>query len=166
MELASYYERILKVNDDLKKKYEILKELSRTKNKHNKWKENLLFVEFIEKLDSYEMLSEMDSELISEKLSYSVCISEGGHVIWDKLKCNNLVIKYEKISGCIDVSKQYYVLWNNLDLPIIKSRLKSIINYVEDLEAVDFDYLLISEDFDIIMEAKKNGYVRIGFINI
>ena len=62
----------------------------------------------------------------------------------------------------MDVSQYYYIIWHDYELPAIKCRLQSIINNADDVEAVSFSYLMISDDYKVVLESKKFGFVNIA----
>ena len=49
-------------------------------------------------------------------------------------------------------------------LHVIKCKLQSIINNADDIESVAFSYLIISENFKVIMESEKFGSLNLCII--
>lgn len=47
----------------------------------------------------------------------------------------------------LDADKKYYIIWDNAGLPILKCSGKYLLQYPDDVFAVDFDTYILSEDF-------------------
>lgn len=87
-----------------------------------------------------------------------------GRINWDK------VIKKERINNIVDIKEkilnnsiEVYVIWDKVDLTIIKSDLISVLNVIYDVIAVSFDTLLFSVDEEYVIEFFNDGEIMIGF---
>ena len=145
-----------------KKRNEYLKKKKQEEIKKNKWRNNVLFMECIRKIGEANIISDGYCKSLLERLTNIISINSAGHVDWHEAKCDKSVVEYNQLSDYVDVSKQYYIIWDDYDLPVIKCRLQYIIDNFEDIEAVTFSCLVISEDFKVILESKKFGYINIG----
>lgn len=148
------------MNKETKRRYEYLKKKHQEQLKLNKWQHNALFMEIVNKISEISIISDNESKLLIERLSSFFSFYSSGHINWNESKCKKKKVSYVELSDYVDISKDYYVIWDNYDLPAVKCKLQSIINNVDDVEAVAFGYLIISEDFKVIMESEKFGFVN------
>lgn len=153
---------VILLDDKNQKRYEYLKKKKNEEIEQNKWRNNELFMDFIQKIDDVNVISDGYCKLLLERLTNIVSINSAGHIDWYEAKCDKGVVEYDQLGDYVDVSKQYFIIWDDYDLPVIKCRLQSIIDNVDDIEAVTFSYLVISEDFKVILESKKFGFINIG----
>lgn len=152
------------MNDDAKKRYEYLKKKQQEQIKLNKWQHNNLFMEFVQKINEITIISDDECKQLIERLSGSVSFFASGHINWKDSKYKKNKVSYLELSDYTDISKEYYVIWDDYDLPVVKCKLQSIINNVDDVEAVAFSYLILSEDFKVIMESEKYGFLNMCII--
>ena len=152
------------MNEAQKKKYELLKETNLNKLKNNAWRENVLFCEFIEKLSYVEFISEEESNLLIKQLSEEIPISDAGHIEWSKSQYGSRHIDYSELHKYVNPSWDFYVIWDNAKLPVIKCKLEFIIENVDDIEAVSFSFFMVSEDRTVIIESEKFGHINLCII--
>lgn len=152
------------MNEKNQRKYEELKKKQQEHMKIKKWQSNSLFMECIQKIDKIDIIPETQCELLLNRVEDIIPITLAGHVDWNKMKHERETISYRQIENYLETHENYYVIWNNCDLPIIKCDLQSIIEHFVDFETVDFSYLAISEDLNVILEAVKFGYVNMGIL--
>ena len=156
---------ITKMDEKMKIKYEQLKKNNAKKNKELVWEKNALFTECMHSIREAQIIPEDSCNEILETLNKILHFSAAGHIAWEETKLKYFVVTYDELHKYIDIYKKYYIIWDNYDLPAIMCGLQSIIKNVEDIEAVAFNYLIISEDYKIIMESKKFGYVNIAILS-
>ena len=152
------------MNEDAKKRYEYLKRKQKEQIKLYKWQHNNLFMEFVKKIDEIQIISDDECELLIDKLSGSILFYSSGRINWNDSKWKKNKVSYLELGNYVDSSKDYYVIWDNYDLPVIKCKLQSIINNADDIESVAFSYLIISENFKVIMESEKFGTLNLCII--
>ena len=152
------------MNEDTKKRYELLKKKQQEQMKSSKWQHNNLFMECVQKLNEVEMISDEQCKLIIGKISAMISLYSSGHINWSDTKYKKNRIAYSQLGNYVDTLKDYYIIWDNYDLPAIKCKLQYIINNSDDVEAVSFSYLIISENFNVIMESEKFGYLNVCII--
>ena len=153
------------MNEDAKKRYEYLKKKQHEQIKLNKWRHNKLFMEFVKKIKEIEIISDDECKPLIDKFSDSISFYSSGHIDWNDSKWKKNKVSYLELGNYVDSSKDYYVIWDNYDLPIVKCKLQSIINNADDIEAVAFSYFIISEDFKVLMESEKFGFLNLCIID-
>ncbi|MBP3801656.1 MAG: hypothetical protein J6I85_06530 [Clostridia bacterium] len=147
-----------------KERYEYLKRINQEKIKENKWKNNVLFMEFIQSIKEFNIIFENQSKEILDNVYNRFNLYDSGHVIWNNFKGKQEIVSYSDLTKYINVDNNYYIIWDNNDIPMIKCTLKSVIDNVDDTEAVSINFLIVSEDYNIILESKKTGYVHMGIL--
>lgn len=152
------------MNEDAKKRYEYLKRKQKEQIKLYKWQHNNLFMEFVKKIDEIQIISDDECELLIDKFSGSILFYSSGRINWNDSKWKKNKVSYLELGNYVDLSKDYYVIWDNYDLPVIKCKLQSIINNADDIESVAFSYLIISENYKVIMESEKFGFLNLCII--
>lgn len=60
--------------------------------------------------------------------------------------------------------REYYVVWSDCTIPIIKCNIIEILNNIDDVLAVSFDTWLISIDMKQIIEFYHEGDITLGNI--
>ncbi len=146
-----------------KEKYENLKRKNQLRIEQNRWKTNVLFLEFLESLKEYELLSFDSTRIIYDKLLNAVPISVAGHI--EQEKVNGMIeLSYEQLGDYIDLNEDYYVIWDNSELPAVKCKLFHVVENIDSIEAVAMNFFIISETTNVIMESVKFGKVHL-FLN-
>ena len=56
-------------------------------------------------------------------------------------------------------------MWDNANLPCLKSELKNIIKSIDDVTAVSFDTWVVSSDYNIIIEFYHEGEITLGVLS-
>lgn len=138
-----------------KARYEYLKKINQEKIKEKKWKNNVLFMEFLQSIQEIKIISENQSKKIIDNIYTRFNLYDSGHVIWNTFKGKQEIISYSDLTKYINVDNSYYIIWDNNDIPMIKCKLKSLIDNVDDTEAVSINFWIVSEDYNIILESKK-----------
>lgn len=60
--------------------------------------------------------------------------------------------------------KEYYVIWPDAEIPIIKCNIDDILDNIDDVLAVSFDTWLISVDMKRLIEFYHEGDITLGNI--
>ena len=152
------------MNEDAKKRYEYLKRKQNEQIKLYKWQHNNLFMEFVKKIDDIQIISDDECKRLIDRFSGSILFYSSGRINWNDSKWKKNKVSYLELGNYVDSSKDYYVIWDNYDLPVIKCKLQSIINNADDIESVAFSYLIISENYKVIMESEKFGFLNLCII--
>lgn len=124
-----------------------------------------LYEECLEELKgNYTIVSDNEKNKILNNLYDKFPFNDWGRINWDK------VIKKERINNIVDIKEkilnnsiEVYVIWDQVDLPIIKSDLCSVLNVIYDVTAVSFDTWLFSVDEEYVIEFYHDGEIMIGF---
>lgn len=111
----------------------------------------------------------LDNELFQDCL-YNL---EDTKIIEENAETENLAdlmksrfnIKYHHVDNSHEISinelllnseQKYYIIWDNADIPILNCSGKYILQYLEDVFAVDFDTYVVSEDFKEIIHCDES----------
>ena len=148
------------MNKDLKNKYEILKAKNEEKIFENNWKSNKLFMECINLLKKSMVLSKEEGEALFQEVQGLVPV-QNGRVDWKNM-ANYAKTSVEEIKQSSRRDKEYYILWDNYDVPCVQCSLQTIIDNIDDILAVAFDTWILSESKDEIIEFHHEGEIVSG----
>jgi hypothetical protein len=59
----------------------------------------------------------------------------------------------------------YFIVWNEINLPVVETNLNNIINNFNDVIAVGFDTWIVNLDKGIIIESHHEGDLTVGWIS-
>lgn len=140
------------MDEEVRKRYQLLKEKNQLKVKELNWKNNILFKECIDSLDECKVLSLEESEALFNQINDNFPMTSYGCIDWKSVKdC----IEIEHISDIYNIFKncyEYYILWDQKDIPCVSCKLATIIENIDDVLAVSFDTWLLSKDRKEIIE--------------
>lgn len=115
--------------------------------------------------DNYTIVSDDEKIKILNKLENKFPFTRWGRIDWDK------IIKKDEVDNILEVKEkllnsnmEIYIIWDEVNLPIIKTDLFSVIDVIYDVTAVSFDTWLFSVDEKSIIEFYHEGEIKIGFI--
>ena len=145
------------MDENVKRKYELLKKKKQEELQKNSWKRNTMFCEFIEKLPELEFVPEEKAKEIVEQIDSDFPLSIAGHIDSEKVDCCREIVTYEELENYVCLENYYYIIWDDSNIPIVKCKLRFIKENVDDLEAVSFSFLLVSEIDNSVFESKKFG---------
>lgn len=150
------------MDKEKKARLEYLKQRNKEKQKKDKLKKNLLLQECIEVLsDSSYIIDYEKGIMIYNKFMQMIPFLPWG-IDWDKFDVFRKINSLDKLEeSCIN--RYFYIIWGK-DLPIIKSDIKTISNYIYDIVAVSPDTWLLAENYDEIIEFYHEGKVTVGQI--
>ena len=104
-----------------------------------------------------------DAELVTDCrilkiINNTIFTTEFGRLDWKKYRFAHRIelndIKYNK----------YYIIWDDINMPILNCDWLSIFNNIDDVLAVSFDTWMISEDIKNIIEFYHEGTIIAGSI--
>lgn len=147
------------MDQEKRKKYQLLKEKNRAKVKELKWKNNVLFKECIASLDDYSILSREKTDILFKQFKHNFPRTDYGGIDWEKV---TEVILIKNIYDIYDENYEYYILWEQQDLPCISCKLPIIINNIDDVLAVSFDTWLLSQNEREVIEFHHEGKIVYG----
>ncbi len=153
------------MNEEKRKRYQLLKEENRLKVKECNWKQNVLFKECIDSLNHYRILSLDETGALFQQLRFNFPMSQYGSIDWKKVNDVTVIKKISDIFEIFDKSDEYYILWEQQELPCVRCKLEKIIDNIDDVLAVSFDTWLLSKDKKEIIEFHHEGKVVYGKTN-
>lgn len=150
------------MDKEKKARLEYLKQKNKEIQKKDKLKKNLLLQECIEVLgDSSYIIDYEKGIMIYNKFMQMIPFLPWG-IDWVKLDVFRKINSLDQLEeSCIN--RYFYIIWGK-DLPIIKSDIKTISNYIYDIIAVSPDTWLLAENYDEIIEFYHEGKVTVGQI--
>ena len=86
-----------------------------------------------------------------------------GKVDWSKIKTKKEMNHIEEIKK-LDEFREFYVIWMDIELPILKVSRDTFLNNSSDILAVSFDTWLLSEDYKKVIEIHHEDEITIGII--
>lgn len=107
------------------------------------------------------ILSEYEKNIVEEIFLDTVPFTNWGRVDWSIIKNKKEIKSIEELSE-INNDKEFYIIWSDTDLPIIKSKAGAIFNNLDDVIAVSFDTWLFSIDKKLTVEFYHDGDITIG----
>lgn len=123
-----------------------------------------LLEECIEALGNDICIFNGDEKLdIEDKFYNMVSLTTWGRINWDKFKSIGEVKGVEDLN-IIEGNKKYYIIWGDIEMPIVKSELVNILNNLDDVIAVSFDTWLLAEDESMVIEFYHESDVTIGML--
>lgn len=154
------------MNDELKRKFEKLKDINKEKNKNKERENNILFKECMEALHNDGFILDNEEELLVYNDFKNKLVFTPWGIDWEggkKIK-NIKHIQFESELKEICSKDNYYIIWGK-GLPIIRCGLNSIINHLDDIRAVDADTWLFSTDYNEVIEFYHEGRITLGQID-
>ncbi|VYU67853.1 hypothetical protein [Clostridium tertium] len=152
------------MNEEMKKKYDELKKKNRITSIQKSWENNVLLQECIESTGG-KVLNYDDGNKILEEIQSKIPFRLNGRVDFSRFKYKNNINTISSINELIKSSTEFYVMWDEENLPCLKSELKDIINSIDDVTAVSFDTWAVSSDYNIIIEFYHEGEITLGILS-
>ena len=103
--------------------------------KRKKWKENELLQDCIKSLNNVELLE--NDEQIHQTISS----------IYERFSVKAFQQQVNICEMNLIPDMDYYIVWDNAELPAIKCKGKYILEGYDDVVAVSFDTYIVAEDF-------------------
>ena len=92
-----------------------------------------------------------------------VPLTTWGKINWDKFK-NIKEVKELADLYLIEWKQKYYIIWGDIEKPIVKSELVNILNNLDYVLAVSFDTWILAEDESMVIEFYHESDVTIGML--
>ena len=153
------------MDEEKRKRYQLLKEKNKTKVKERNWQKNVLFKECIDSLNEYSILSLEETEALFKQLRYNFPMTNYGCIDWKKVDDVIVIKNISDISDIFNKSYKYYIFWEQQGLPCVSCKLAKIIDNIEDVLAVSFNTWLLSKDKKEIIEFHHEGKMVYGKTN-
>lgn len=138
------------MNEEQKKKYQLLKEKNQKMVKEFAWKDNVLFQECVEALGECKVLSTEETDKIADMLQKNFPFRYGT-IDWNSLP-DSIEIKQEELTLKFNRTTSYYILWDNGSVPFLLAEFGKITDAMDDVLAVDFNTWLLSLDGKEVIE--------------
>lgn len=152
------------MNINQKKRLEQLKKENKAIQTQKRVKDNVLLKECITALSSSaEILKKEDADKIYKTFQERIPFLPWG-IDWKQLNSVHVVDDIKKL-GDVCRSQDFYIIWD-VELPIIKSDLLSIIRCMDDISAVEPDTWLFSLDYNEVIEIYHEGKLTVGMANV
>ena len=152
------------MNEEMKKKYDELKKKNKITSIQKVWENNVLLQECVESTGG-ELLNYDEGNKILEEIQEKIPFRLDGRVDFSKFKSKNNIIAISSLSELIKNSIEFYVMWDEVTLPCLKSELKYIIKCIDDVTAVSFDTWIVSTDYNTIIEFFHDGEITLGILS-
>ena len=151
------------MDNDRKQRLEQLKKENKAVQAQRRVENNILLKECIDALASdAEVLKKEDADKIYKIFSETIPFLPWG-IDWNQLNSVHVVDDVKKLKD-VCRSEDFYIIWN-VELPIIKSDLLSIIKCMDDISAVEPDTWLFSLSYEEVVEIYHEGKITLGMIN-
>ena len=152
------------MKEEKRKKYQLLKEKNQLRVKGLNWKNNILFKECINLLNGCSILSLEESEVLFGKIKDNFPFTDYGCIDWNNINfcvtINDIYDIYNILKDCY----QYYIIWDQKDIPCISCKLAAVIENIDDILAVSFDTWILSKDIKEVIEFYHEGTIVYGKI--
>lgn len=154
------------MNDELKRKYELLKQRNKKKLMSLEFESDVLFQECKNVLNKCTILSLNESKEIFSKFENFYPILSSGSIDWKNFKGRSIKISnVSELNAYINKFSKYYILWDKNNIPCISCNFCEILKNVDDVLAVSFNTWLLSMDYKEVIEFYHLGNITIGKIN-
>lgn len=152
------------MDEKKRKRYQILKEKNQLKVKALNWKNNNLFIECIDSLKGCKVLSLEESEDLFNQIRKNFPMTDCNCIDWKKVKNCIVIENISDINNFFNNCYEYYILWDQKDVPCVSCKLSAFIESIDDVLAVSFDTWLLSKDKKEVIEFYHEGKVVYGRI--
>lgn len=149
------------MNEEQKKKYQLLKEKQQKNEKEFRWKDNMLFQECIAALGQCSVLSIEETEKIANIMQKNFSFVYES-IDWNSFS-DGVEIKQEELAYKFNENTTYYIVWDNGDVPFVKAEFGRIMHAINDVLAVDFNTWLLSMDGKQIIEFRHEHEEGIAY---
>lgn len=130
-----------------------------------------LLDECIEALqNNYKILSSTQKQELLKELFETFPLTNWGRINWDKLKIVKKSMYTEIFLDSIinffgDNNEDVVIVWDEINHPVITSKLSSILNVIDDVTAVSFNTWIFSKDKKKVVEFYHDGEIILGTTN-
>lgn len=150
------------MNEEEKKKYQLLKEKNKRKVKEANCKNDALLQECIISLKECIVLSLENTRRLFNKFASDFSLSLTGSINWNEFNGEVCTEEMSYICKLINLQNQYCILWDKQDTPGVICDLSTILNCIDDVLAVSFNTWLLSMDGKEVIEFYHEGVITYG----
>lgn len=152
------------MNEEMKKRYQQLKEKNSKRIKEMNWKNNALFTECINMLHDCCVITLDETDKLFNEMQMNFPITSYGYIDWNKIKNFLILNDISDIFNICNINDEYYILWEQKDLPCVNCKLSTVLENINDVLAVSFDTWLLSNDKSEVIEFYHEGMITYGKI--
>lgn len=153
------------MNEEMKKRYQLLKEKNNAKVKELIWKNNILFTECIDMLHGCNIISLEETENLFEQMQKNFPMTTYGCINWNGVKESLILNDISDIRNICDINDAYYILWDQGGVPCVNCQLSIILENIDDVLAVSFDTWLLSKNTREVIEFYHEREITYGKIS-
>ncbi|KAB2494521.1 CDI toxin immunity protein [Priestia endophytica] len=132
-----------------------------------------LYEECIEALgkENIEILSDEVGRKVIKQFEQCFPITQWARVEWEKVE-NHIQAEYledieDFLEQCDELEENdFYIIWNDAMMPVVKAKLACIFDTIDDVLAVSFDTWLFSPTINGVVEFHHEGETRVGVMNL
>lgn len=146
------------MNERLKKLIEINKKKIKEKKSIGELYGDLFEELVLELNEKVIILSEKESNEIRENIMLEIPFTNLGRIDWDKLN-GQVIDELEEISKK-DLDMSVFIVFDNVELPVLKVRFEDIVDRKESISCISFDKWIVAEDRSFFIEIYHEGEIR------
>ncbi|OTX33624.1 hypothetical protein BK720_07215 [Bacillus thuringiensis serovar brasilensis] len=159
---------MLIMDDRSSRQWKIRQKLRELKTK-NRNDINPLFNECLESLGNETLIfSQEKSQQIATTLINSFPITGLGRVDWEQIDNHLIASNKEQLISLIrahqlDFDEQIFIIWDNYEIPVVRTNLDKVFQSLVDIDAVSFYYWLLDTEYRFIIEINNEELIKVGF---
>ncbi|MCU5556203.1 hypothetical protein OCB15_25190 [Bacillus cereus] len=156
------------MDDRSSRQWKIRQKLRELKTK-NRNVINPLFNECLESLGNETLIfSQEKSQQIATTLINSFPITGLGRVDWEQIDNHLIASNKEQLISLIrahqlDFDEQIFIIWDNYEIPVVRTNLDKVFQSLVDIDAVSFYYWLLDTEYRFIIEINNEELIKVGF---
>lgn len=122
-----------------------------------------LLEECIKHLDKFSQVYSKDvSSRLFDEFQNDFPFTSFGRIDWDKIKKKQTVSNLKSVFNEFD-TEDCFIFWDEESLPVIKSEVRQVIKFLDDVLAVSFDTWILSSSHTRVVEFYHEGQITIGY---
>ncbi|OYD06537.1 CDI toxin immunity protein [Paludifilum halophilum] len=124
-----------------------------------------LFEECLDALGEHcEVLSEEKSNRVVEAMCRLFPVAINGRIDWDKVRVKKEIEDLSEISGFTNTvhDEALYLIWSDGSYPVVQSKMKNVMEAIDDITAVSFDTWLFNPTSSFVIEFYHEGEIIYG----
>ena len=156
------------MNNRLSRQWKMRQKLRELKIK-NRNNTNPLFDECLETLGNETLIfSQEKSQQIASTLIDLFPITASGRVDWEQVDNQLIASNKEQLISLIranqlDFDEQIFIIWDNYEIPVVRTNLDKVFQTLVDIDAVRFYYWLLDTEYRFIIEINNEESIKVGF---
>lgn len=149
------------MDKETRRKYHLLKEKNKEKNKITNLNNNMLFNECIDLLNEHDVLTFKKTDVLFGHLNHNFPMTNYGCINWKGVH-DKKMIYISDISDMFDEDDEIYILWDQQNIPCVRCKLSTVLENIDDVLAVSFNTWLLSINYKEVIEFHHEGRVTYG----